>query len=40
MTGLDQQLSQQIQKSVERGDDEITVVLKEIRKLLMKGAEL
>ena len=40
MTGLAQQLSQQIQKSVERGDDEITVVLKEIRKLLMKGAEL
>ena len=40
MTGLDQQLSQQIQKSVEHGDDEITVVLKEIRKLLMKGAEL
>lgn len=40
MTGLDSQLSQQIQKSVEHGDDEITVVLKEIRKLLMKGAEL
>ena len=40
MTGLDMQLSQQIQKSVEHGDDEITVVLKEIRKLLMKGAEL
>lgn len=40
LPGLDMQLSQQIQKSVERNDAEITVVLKEIRKLLMKGAEL
>lgn len=39
-SGLDQQLSQQIQKSVERKDDEITVVLKEIRKLLTSGEDL
>lgn len=32
--GLDLQLSQQIEKSAEQGDGEITVVLKEIRKLL------
>lgn len=37
--GLDQQLSQQIEKSVERRDEEITVVLKEIRKLLMENEE-
>ncbi len=40
LTGLDQQISQQVQKSVENGDEEITVVLKEIRKLLTRGAEL
>uniref|UniRef100_A0AAU8AWJ7 Portal protein n=1 Tax=Dulem virus 37 TaxID=3145755 RepID=A0AAU8AWJ7_9CAUD len=38
-TGLDQQISQQIQKSVENKDEEIAVVLKEIRKLLMKSAQ-
>lgn len=40
LAGLDQQISHQVQKSVENGDEEITVVLKEIRKLLMKGADL
>lgn len=34
ISGLDLQLSQQIQKSVEHHDEEITVILKEIRKLL------
>lgn len=36
-TGFDQQISQQIQKSVENNDVEITAVLKEIRALLMKS---
>lgn len=38
--GFDSQLSQQIQKSVEHRDDEITVVLKEIRKLLINDEDL
>ncbi|MCD7805701.1 MAG: phage portal protein [Oscillospiraceae bacterium] len=36
-TGFDQQISQQIQKSVENNDVEITAVLKEIRTLLRKN---
>lgn len=36
-TGFDQQISQQIQKSVENNDVEITAVLKEIRSLLRKN---
>jgi PBSX family phage portal protein len=39
-TGLDVQLSRQVAKAAKNGDEEIAAVLKEIRALLTKGAEL